>query len=73
MSDIKFAVPQGTVLFSTMMAPFFANWAISLVAPSRADKSLAEPAPLPEYFVGVLTDRKMTSASPIQFAESVLK
>src|ERR1700753_3354316 len=72
-SDIRLAVPQGTVLFSTIMAPFLANLAISLVAPSKAAKSLAAPAPLPLYLVGVFTARKTTSASAILFAESAEK
>jgi hypothetical protein len=72
-SDIRLAVPQGTVLFSTIIAPFFANFAISLVAPSRADKSLAAPAPRPLFLVGVFTARKIISASAMLLAESVEK
>jgi hypothetical protein len=46
---------------------------MSLTAPSRADRSLAEPAPRPDAFVGVFTARKMTSALAIAALESVLK
>lgn len=57
------AVPHGTVLFSTMMAPGFAWRAISCTAPSTAVMSVALPAPRPKVLVGVLTARKIMSAS----------
>ncbi len=66
-------MPHGTVLFSTKMAPGLACMAISLVAPSRALTSVAEPAPKPRVFVGVLTVMRITSASAIHFATSVEK
>lgn len=66
-------VPHGTVLFSTRMAPGFALSAISRVAPSKAPISVALPAPLPLVFVGVLTVIRMTSASEMHLATSVVK
>jgi hypothetical protein len=73
MSEMRFEVPDGTVLFSTMMAPSLAYAAMSLTAPSKADRSLAEPAPRPDALVGVFTARKMTSALSMAARESVLK
>jgi hypothetical protein len=67
------AVRQGTVLFSTIIAPGFAARAMSLVAPSKADMFVACPAPTPVVLVGVLTLRRMRSASVIAFAISVEK
>jgi hypothetical protein len=67
------AVPHGTVLFSTKMAPGLACIAISLVAPSNAVTSVAEPAPKPLVFVGVLTVIRIISASAMHFATSVEK
>jgi hypothetical protein len=67
------AVPHGTVLFSTKIAPGLACIAISLVAPSNAVTSVAEPAPKPLVFVGVLTVIRIISASEIHLATSVEK
>lgn len=61
------AVLQGTVDFSTMIAPGFAAMAMSLVAPSSATMLVAAPAPIPEDFVGVLTLRKTMSAFDTHF------
>lgn len=60
------AVPQGTVLFSTMTAPVLAFFAILLVAASSAPRSALAPAPTPYDLVGVLTQMKMMSASATQ-------
>jgi fluoride ion exporter CrcB/FEX len=65
MSRIICAVPQGTVLFSTTMAPSFACFAIMLVALSKMLRSAVAPAPRPYSFVGVLTQMKTMSASEI--------
>lgn len=62
MSEIIFAVPHGTVLFSTITAPAFACFAMVLVAASRAPRSALAPDPMPYILVGVLTQMKMMSA-----------
>lgn len=67
------AVRQGTVLFSTTIAPALAASAMSLVAASKADMFVACPAPIPVVLVGVLTLRRMRSASAIALAMSVEK
>ena len=67
------AVPQGTVLFSTIIAPGFADLAMSLVVASTADVLVACPAPRPTILVGVLTLRKIISASEIEFVMPVEK
>ena len=59
---IRCAVPQGTVLFSTMIVPGLAYDAASLTAPSNAVMLVALPAPTPLVLVGVLTAKKITSA-----------
>lgn len=56
------AVPQGTVLFSTMIAPLLAFFAMVRVADSSAPKSALAPAPTPYILVGVLTQMKIISA-----------
>jgi hypothetical protein len=61
------------VLFSTKIAPGLACMAISLVAPSSALTSVADPAPKPLVFVGVLTVMRIISASAMHFATSVEK
>jgi len=72
-SWINSAVLQGTVLFSTRIAPGFACIAISLVTASSAVTSVARPAPKPLVFVGVLTAMRTISASLIDFDTSVEK
>ena len=67
------AVLQGTVLFSTRIAPGLAWMAISLVTASNAVTSVARPAPSPLIFVGVLTAIRIMSASLIVFEISVEK
>jgi hypothetical protein len=67
------AVLQGTVDFSTKIAPGLAAMAISRVAPSSATMLVADPAPIPVNFVGVFTLRKTISASEIDLATSVEK
>lgn len=67
------AVLQGTVLFSTMIAPGLAWIAISLVTASSAVTSVALPAPIPRILVGVLTAISTISASLIVFETSVVK
>lgn len=67
------AVLQGTVLFSTRIAPGLAWMAISLVTASRAVRSVAFPEPIPRVFVGVLTAMSTISASLIVFEISVEK
>lgn len=67
------AVPTGTVLFSTMIAPGFAYLATSRIAPSKAVVFVARPAPTPNILVGVLTDMKITSAWLIALADSQVK
>lgn len=66
MSEIIRAVPQGTVLFSTITAPDLACFAMVLVAASSAPRSALAPAPIPYILVGVLTQMKTMSASAIQ-------
>lgn len=66
MSAMMLAVPQGTVLFSTITAPALACFAIVLVAASRAPRSALAPAPTPYILVGVLTHMKMMSASVME-------
>jgi hypothetical protein len=65
-SEIILAVPQGTVLFSTITAPILAFIAIVLVADSRAQRSALAPAPTPYALVGVLTQIKIMSALAMQ-------
>jgi len=55
------------------MAPGLACIAISLVAPSNALTSVADPAPKPLVFVGVLTVMRIMSASAMHLATSVEK
>ena len=56
-----------------MIAPCLATSAIVRAAASRVNISVADPAPMPENFVGVLTLRNMTSASAIDGATLVVK
>src|SRR5262249_34563647 len=67
------AVPQGTVDFSTRIALGFAHSAISRTELSKAERSVAWPAPRPEVLVGVLTASMMRSDSAITVEQSVLK
>lgn len=73
MSATSWAVLQGTVLFSTMMAPSRACWATTPVTASKAVISVALPAPTPRYLVGVLTATRTMSASLMCLATSVEK
>jgi hypothetical protein len=70
---IRCAVPQGTVLFSTMIVPGFAWIATSLTASSRAVMFEALPAPNPNVLVGVLTARNTMSALEMLLRESDVK
>ena len=65
MLRMMFAVPHGTVLFSTIIAPVFAFLATTAVALSRMLRSAMAPAPMPYNLVGVLTQMKTISASAI--------
>jgi hypothetical protein len=65
------AVPQGTVLFSTRMAPGLIDFAIEMTARSKAAKFVAAPAPMPLLLVGVFTLTKTTSAAAIHPLTSV--
>lgn len=67
------AVLQGTVDFSTMILSVVETSAIVRTANSTQLMSEAKPAPIPAYFVGVLTLTKTTSASAIAFLTSVVK
>lgn len=73
MSCTNCAVRQGTVDFSTMVAPGRACCATTEVTASKAVISVADPAPLPRYFVGVFTAIMTISASLIHLATSVVK
>lgn len=59
------------MLFSTMIAPLFADFATVRVALSTALRSAIAPAPRPWDFVGVLTQMKMMSALEIDSVTSV--
>jgi hypothetical protein len=73
MPRIVSAVPHGTVLFSTMMAPGFIARATVMTALSSAAKLVAAPAPIPLAFVGVLTLIKTISATAMQLSTEVEK
>lgn len=73
MSWTIFAVLHGTVLFSTKIAPVLALTATSLTTISTAVMSVAQPAPTPVVFVGVLTQMNIMSASAILFDDAVVK
>lgn len=72
-SRISSDVLQGTVLFSTSIAPGLACKAISFVTASNAVTSVALPAPNPLIFVGVFTAMSTISASLMVLATSVEK
>lgn len=67
------AVRQGTVLFSTMMAPGLATRATDLAADSNMEMSVANPAPKPLDLVGVLTLKKTMSAIAMCLLQSIEK
>ena len=67
------AALTGTVLFSTTIFACVEISAIFLAAVSTYFKSGARPFPMPDFFVGVLTDMKITSASMIAASVLVVK
>jgi len=56
-----------------MIEPGVADSATDWVASSNANKSVADPAPIPESLVGVLTLRKIIWASDMHLLTSVEK
>jgi hypothetical protein len=65
------AARTGTVLFSTTILSPAAMSAIIRAALSTYFRSAALPLPLPNIFVGVFTDMKMSSASSIACQASI--
>jgi len=65
------AVPHGTVDFSTTNVPGLAFFATVMTALSKAARLVADPAPIPLDFEGVLTATNTTSASEMQRSTSV--